>query len=95
MRVGESANALSIETANGADELGEQLGEIFVENITGADDAAMDRSAMETIEEVGGPFIVTTATDEFALGTDASNPPDADREAQPTVAKPGPVGPHE
>ena len=87
-RVGESAKALSIETANGVDELGEQLGEMFVENITGADDAATDRSAMETTEEVGGPFVITTATSEFALGTDASNPPDADREAQPTVSAP-------
>ncbi len=87
-RVGESAEALNLDTPDGVDVLGEELGETFVENVTGADDAAMEQSAARTTEEVGGPFVVTSGASEFAPGTDPSNPVDATREAFPTVSAP-------
>ena len=34
-------------------------------------------------EEIGGPFVVTSAADEFAHDIDAANPPDAEREPLP------------
>jgi hypothetical protein len=77
---------LSIETPDGVDELGEELGETYVEDVTGADDAATEHRAVDTLEDEGGPFVVTTAAREFALGTDASNPADAEREALPMVS---------
>jgi hypothetical protein len=44
-RVGERASALSVDTGAGVDELGEELGEAWVENVTGADDASNDHRA--------------------------------------------------
>jgi hypothetical protein len=44
-RVGEDARALSVDTGAGVDELGEELGEAWVENVTGADDASNDHRA--------------------------------------------------
>jgi hypothetical protein len=66
------------------DDLGVEMGASFVENITGADDAATEHRATEVVEEEGGPFVVTTGKTEFAAGTDASNPSDAEREPFPT-----------
>jgi len=66
--------------------IGEELGEAFVEGVTGADAAATDHRAAETIEERGGPFIVTSGATEFATGTDASNPADAERAGLPTAS---------
>ena len=87
-RASESPNALSIETPDGVDELGEELGETFVEGVTGSDDAAMEHRADGTQEDDGGPFVVTTGATEFAHGTDGSNPADAEREALPMVSAP-------
>lgn len=87
-RVGEGAEVSILKTAEGVDPLGEELGEAFVENLTGADDAATEHRAAETIAEQGGPFVITTGATEFAPGTDASNPPDALREPFPTVRSP-------
>ena len=70
------------------DALGEELGEEFVENLTGADDAATDDRAKVTSDEAGGPFLITTAVQEFANGVDESNPEDAKREPFPTAMKP-------
>ncbi len=65
------------------DDLAENLAEEFVDAATrgdGADDEAIDGVVSE---EIGGPFIVTSAADEFAHDTDAANPPDAEREPLP------------
>jgi len=67
---------------------GEELGAAFVENVTGADHAESEHRAEDTIEERGGPFVVTSGVTEFATGTDASNPVDSEREAIPTVSAP-------
>jgi hypothetical protein len=66
-----------------ADDLAENLAEEFVDTVTrgdGADDAAIDGVVSE---EIGGPFVFTTAADEFAHDIDAANPPDAEREPLP------------
>jgi hypothetical protein len=42
-------------------------------------------------EELGGPFVETSAREEFADGTDESNPIDAERAALPLTG-PGIVG---
>jgi hypothetical protein len=72
----------------GVDALGEELGEAFVENLTGADDAATEHRAEDTTDEAGGPFLISAAVQEYAAGTDASNPADAKREPFPTVMNP-------
>jgi len=61
------------------DDLAENLAEEFVDAVTGGDgggDAAVS-------EEIGGPFVFTSAADEFAHDIDGANPPDAEREALP------------
>ena len=66
-----------------SDDLAENLAEEFVDAATrgdGADDAAIDGVVSE---EIGGPFLETSAADEFAHDTDAANPPDAEREPLP------------
>lgn len=77
--------AFELQTIDGLEPLAEQLGEDFVRNVTGADDAAEERREAETEEESGGPFVITTAGVEFAEGTDESNPEDATREPLPKV----------
>jgi hypothetical protein len=62
---------------------GEEMGESFVENATGVDDASMTRREAQTPDEVGGPFVETTGATEFAKGTDKSNPKNATREPVP------------
>lgn len=84
-RLGEGPEALRLQTSEGTDALAEQLGEEFVENVTGADDAASEHRDSDTPEDLGGPFIYTTGATEFGAGNDASNPPDTKREPLPTV----------
>jgi hypothetical protein len=65
------------------DDLAENLAEEYVDAVTrgdGSDDAGLDGMVSE---EIGGPFVVTSAADEFAHDTDAANPPDAEREPLP------------
>ena len=87
-RVGDPPRPLGLEPADGADEVGEELGETFVENVTGADDAATAHRSEDTPGDEGGPFVITTGEVEFAGGTDASNPASAARAALPTVSAP-------
>jgi hypothetical protein len=60
----------------------EQLGESFVAQVTSGGEEAVDEPVEE---ETGGPFVETTGQDEFASGTDRSNPKDATREPFPTT----------
>ena len=74
-----------------ADDLAESLAEDFLQAATsgeGADEAAVDEVVPE---ELGGPVRRTSAADEFASGTDESNPPDAEAEPLP-LSGPGFVG---
>jgi hypothetical protein len=65
------------------DDLAEVLGEEFVHSATSAE--AMTEDALDQVvsEEIGGPFVESTPEEEFADGTDASNPPDASQEPLP------------
>ena len=89
-RLGEGLEVLGLDASDGTDEIGEERAEAFLENVTGADDAATEHRAEETAADEGGPFVATTGDDEFASGTDAANPAGAEREALPTVSTPRP-----
>jgi hypothetical protein len=67
------------------DAVAEELGEEFVETVTGAQDEGQDVLDRKTPEEDGGPFVETTAGTEFASGTDESNLKEATREPFPTT----------
>ena len=64
------------------DDLAEGLAEEFIQAATRGSD---DDEALEGIvpEELGGPFIETSAAEEFADDTDDMNPPDAEPEPLP------------
>jgi hypothetical protein len=69
--------------ARTSDDLAETLAEGFLQGATqdeDGEDAALDGLVPE---EIGGPFVETSASAEFADGTDGSNPADAKREAMP------------
>jgi hypothetical protein len=74
-----------IERPRSTDDLVEELGEEFVQEVTSAEYKAEDSFNAEVPEEVGGPFVETTATTEFAPGTDPSNPDTATREPFPST----------
>ena len=59
------------------DDLAEVLAEDFVRSATSGED--VDDEVMEQVvpEEYGGPFVESSADEEFAEGTDESNPVDA------------------
>jgi hypothetical protein len=68
------------------DDLAEELGEEFVESATSGEQAA-DMRDEEVPEESGGPFVETSGRSEFAYGTDASNPKDAECAPFPTTRR--------
>lgn len=74
--------AFKLQTSEGTDALAEEMGEEFVENVTGANDAASMHREEELLEEQGS-FVVTSADTEYADDIDGSNPVDAERAAQP------------
>ncbi|MEO8178082.1 MAG: hypothetical protein ABI895_04540 [Deltaproteobacteria bacterium] len=78
--------------ARSSDSLAEGLGEAFIESATSGQESATHRHDQITTEEDGGPFVITSALDEFAAGTDDSNTDDATREPFPTSSD-APAGP--
>jgi hypothetical protein len=76
-----------LDGSRATEELAEELGEAFIEAATSGEDAEGDRHERVVAEEAGGPFVPSTAGQEFAGGTDASNIPEATREALPTTSK--------
>ncbi len=69
--------------ARSSEALSEQLGEEFVETVTGAQDEGEEVFNQVVPEDSGGPFVETTGSTEFAHGTDASNIKGATREPFP------------
>lgn len=69
------------------DDLAEELGEAFVESATSGEEREAERREESTPEEAGGPFVTTTASEEFAAGTDESNIAEATREPFPKTSK--------
>lgn len=74
-----------VEAQSSDDDLAEELGEeAVVAMTTGQDDISEERDT-PVDEELGGPFVETSGSTEFAGGTDESNIPDATREPFPTT----------
>jgi hypothetical protein len=67
------------------DDLAEELAEDFLTSATGSGETLSDDGEGEVPEEMGGPFVYTSAREEFARGTDKSNPRSAEKEAFPTA----------
>ncbi len=71
--------------------LSEELGEAFLESATSGEEAELERQDRVFADEQGGPFVPSTASEEFALGTDASNTEDATREPLPKTSRADPL----
>src|SRR5262249_8443211 len=80
---GRPETAFLSDGAYAEDDLAEELGEEFVITATSGEQAAEDLRNQDVPEEVGGPFVETSARTEFAHGSDPSNPQDAERSAFP------------
>jgi hypothetical protein len=65
------------------DDLAESLAEEFISSATEGNETADEVLDGIVPEEIGGPFVETSAAEEFADDTDETNPPDADREPLP------------
>jgi hypothetical protein len=69
--------------ANAPDDLAETLAEDFLQSATTGSDVDDEVLNQVVPEEIGGPFVETTANEEFAADIDESNPEDATVEARP------------
>ena len=69
--------------AGAKDGLAEELAEAAVTAMTSGEDELAEELDSVVVEELGGPFVASSGRVEFALGTDASNPPGAEREPIP------------
>jgi len=76
-----------LKNTRAVESLAEQRGESFVATVTSGEGQEAERHDEVTPDEVGGPFVVTTAGEEFATGTDESNIAEADREPLPRTSK--------
>jgi hypothetical protein len=74
-----------VEDPSAEDDLAEELGEEAVVAMTSGQDPIAEERDAPVDEEVGGPFVETAASTEFAGGTDESNIADATREPFPTT----------
>ncbi len=70
--------------AHTKDDLAEGLAEGFLTSATSAEDSLPETFDNELPEELGGPFVPSSGKQEFAKGTDPSNPRGAKKEAFPT-----------
>lgn len=84
---GRPETAFLTDGAYAEDDLAEELGEEFVITATSGEQAAEDLRNQDVPEEVGGPFVETSARTEFAYGSDPSNPQDAEPSAFPMAVK--------
>jgi hypothetical protein len=66
--------------------LAEEFGEGAVSNMTSGEDGFPDALDEKVDEESGGPFVQTSAQEEFARGTDESNIAEATREPFPRTS---------
>jgi hypothetical protein len=67
------------------DDLAEELGEEVIERATTGEDDTEETLDAVVPEEQGGPFVETSAAQEFAHDVDPSNPRGAKREPFPTT----------
>jgi hypothetical protein len=73
--------------AQAPDVLAETLAEEFLASATSAEEASEDVRDALVPEELGGPFVETTAREEMDRAPDASNPPDAAKEPFPRAVR--------
>jgi hypothetical protein len=67
------------------DPLGEEMGEAAVESELSGDQEVENIRDEDLDDEEGGPFVTTSGNQEFAKGSDGSNPADAEPAAFPTA----------
>ena len=67
------------------DDLAEALAEGYIASATSAEDQGEQGHEQAVEEEIGGPFVPSTAGREFAEGVDASNPRRSRRAPFPTT----------
>jgi hypothetical protein len=83
----DDANAFMPDPEDGpariGDDLAENLAEEYVQAATMGNEVVEDDLDAVVPEEIGGPFVETSAADEFAHDTDDANPIDAEREPLP------------
>jgi hypothetical protein len=83
----DDANAFMPDPEDGpariADDLAENLAEEYLQAATIGNEVVEDDLDAVVPEEIGGPFVETSAADEFAHDTDDANPLDAEREPLP------------
>jgi hypothetical protein len=70
------------------DILAETLAEEYIASATSAEEALEDLRNAIVPEEIGGPFIESSAAGEFADTVDDTNPEDAEKEPFPTANHP-------
>ena len=68
------------------DPLAKELGEAFLESATSGEESEPERRDVVLTEEVGGPFVRTRASQEFAYDFDESNIAEATREPLPKTS---------
>jgi hypothetical protein len=73
--------------ARTTDSFAETLAEEYVSSATNAEETVEDDFNQVQPEELGGPFVETTAEEEFDNAPDESNPDDAEREPFPTATR--------
>jgi hypothetical protein len=83
----EEATFAFLKSTRPVDPLARELGETFVQTATSGEESEAERKDELTTEELGGPFVVTSAAEEFAAGTDDSNIAEALREPLPRTSK--------
>jgi hypothetical protein len=78
-------NQAFIDRPHTGDDLAEEMGETWVATATSGEDESQQVYSQDVPEDAGGPFVTTTAGQEFADGTDPSNPKTSKREPFPTT----------
>lgn len=55
------------------DELGEELGEAYIQTATTGEESEIERHERQTEAETGGPFVATSAPEEVSYESDSSD----------------------
>lgn len=85
MDLGDRDTKAFLDRPKSEDPIAEGFGESFLQSATSGEDNDADLLDPDDPEEQGGPFVETSAEDEFAFEPDASNPEDAEPEPFPTT----------
>lgn len=79
-------NAAFLPGFHSGDPMAEQLAEAFLESATSGEESELERRDQVFVEEEGGPFVRTRASQEYAYGLDESNIAEATREPLPKTS---------